>query len=35
MRWEEGLRGHMGRVGGDRDGRLIIQLVAHLWVCSL
>ena len=21
--------GHMGRVGGDRDGRVMIQLVAH------
>ena len=21
VRWEEGVGGHMGRVGGDRDGR--------------
>ena len=34
-RWEEGVGGHMGRVGGDRDGRVMIQFVAHLWVCPL
>ena len=30
MRWEEGVGGHMGRVGGDGDGRVIIQFVAQL-----
>ena len=34
-RWEEGVGGHMGRVGGDGDGRVMIQFVAHLWVCPL
>ena len=34
-RWEEGVGGHMGRVGGDGDGRAMIQFVAHLWVCPL
>ena len=34
-RWEEGVGGHMGRVGGDRDGRVMIQFVAHVWVCRL
>ena len=29
-RWEEGVGGHMGRVGGDGDGRGMIQFVAHL-----
>ena len=32
MRWEEGVGGHMGRVGGDGDGSGMIQFVAHL--CS-
>ena len=32
-RWEGGVGGHMGRVGGDGDGRVMIQFVAHLWVC--
>ena len=27
--------GHMGRVGGNGDGRVMIQFVAHLWVCPL
>ena len=35
MRWEEGVGGHMGRVGGDGDGRVMIQFVAQLWVCPL
>ena len=34
-RWEGGVGGHMGRVGGDGDGRVMIQFVAHLWVCPL
>ena len=34
-RWEEGVGEHMGRVGGDGDGRVMIQFVAHLWVCPL
>ena len=34
-RWEEGVGGHMGRVGEDEDGRGMIQFVAHLWVCPL
>ena len=34
-RWEEAVGGHMGRVGGDGDGRGMIQFVAHLWVCPL
>ena len=34
-RWEEGVGGYMGRVGGDGDGRGMIQFVAHLWVCPL
>ena len=34
-RWEEGVGEHMGRVGEDGDGRVMIQFVAHLWVCPL
>ena len=32
-RWEEGVGGH--RLGEDGDGRVMIQFVAHLWVCPL
>ena len=35
VRWEEGVGGHMGRVGGDGDCRVMIQFVAQLWVCPL
>ena len=35
VRWEEGGGGHMGRVGGVGDARVMIQFVAHLWVCPL
>ena len=30
-----GVGGHVGRVGGDRDCRVMIQFAAHLWVCLL
>ena len=29
--WE----GHIGRVGEDRYGRVMIHFVDHLWVCPL
>ena len=32
VRWEEGMGGHMGRVGGVGDGSVMIQFV---WVCPL
>ena len=35
VRWEEGVGGHMGRVGGDGNGRAMIHFVAHLWVWPL
>ena len=35
MRWEEGVGGHMGRVGGDGDDSGMNQFVVHLWVCPL
>ena len=35
VRWEEGVGGHMGRVGGDGDDSGMNQFVVHRWVCPL